>query len=289
MHKNTEIPHNSADDEARAELARREWTDPARVAQWAAEWPQHKRQAAAATSAMVDALAPEPGQRILDVATGTGDPALTLARHVARGGRVTCADLSAGMLAAARANARAEGVDNVDFVIAGGDALPFLDESFDAVSCRFGIMFILDALGALREMRRVLVPGGRAALMVWGSDQQPFWDDARGTLLRHWKVIPAVRQPLTPWRFQKQGELAALASEAGFRDVSQVRLQLPWPSGTVEGRLDYMRQQWKAEFEKMPVETARTILDEMQARFSSRLVGGELAYTVEVWLVSGVR
>lgn len=289
MHKNTETSHNLSEDEARSELARREWTDPARVAQWASEWRQHVRQSAAATSAMVGALSPRPGQRILDLATGTGDPALTLARAVSPGGRVTCADLSSGMLESARAHAHDEGLDNLDFVVAGGESLPFLAETFDAVSCRFGIMFMLDALAALREMRRVLVPGGRVALMVWGREDQPFFDDRRGTLLRHWKVIPPVRRPLAPWRFQEPDSLSSLLVEAGFGSVQAQLLELRLPSGPPEPLLEAFRKQWRDEFAKMPASIAERILAEVEARLASHTVGGEVFYTGEVWLVTGSR
>jgi ubiquinone/menaquinone biosynthesis C-methylase UbiE len=227
--------------------------------------------------------------RLLDIATGTGDPALTLAGRVAPGGRVTCTDLSPGMLVATRSNARELGLDNVDFVVAGGDALPFLDDSFDGVSCRFGIMFIPDTRAALREMQRVLVPGGRIALVAWGRDDQPFYDDTRGILLRHWKVIPPVRQPYTPFRFAAADSLAPAMREAGFDAVEQRLLKAPWPAGTAAARFDFFYEQWKGEFDKMPRETAERVQTEIRERLRSREVDGELAYTVEVWLATGVK
>ncbi len=131
---------------------------------WSREWAglvQHT------TAPLVDQLQIAPGQRVLDLASGPGEPAITIARLVGPTGHVTATDLSAGMLESAAANARAAGVTNLETHCAPADDLPFPDGSFDRVTCRFGVMYFPDVRRALIEARRVLAPGGRAGFTVW--------------------------------------------------------------------------------------------------------------------------
>lgn len=119
--------------------------------------------------AVADAAGVGPGQKVLDVACGTG----VLARHayerVQPGGSVTGVDVNPGMLAVAQ---RFEG--DVEWIQAAAEELPFNDTTFDAVVCQFGMMFFEDRVRALGEMARVLRPGGRLAIAVWASlDEAP--------------------------------------------------------------------------------------------------------------------
>lgn len=104
----------------------------------------------------------------LDVAAGTGEPGLSIAALRPRS-RVVLTDVSAGMLAAARANATARGLANVELRECGVDPLPFEDASFDTVSCRFGFMFFPDVAASVAELVRVLRSGGRLSTAVWAA------------------------------------------------------------------------------------------------------------------------
>jgi SAM-dependent methyltransferase len=104
------------------------------------------------------------GQRVLDVACGTGVLTRELARRAGTSGRVAGLDINPGMLTVARRQ-----VPGVEFREGSADALPFADQSFDLVTCQFGLMFFADRARALREMLRVLVPGGRVVAVVWDS------------------------------------------------------------------------------------------------------------------------
>jgi SAM-dependent methyltransferase len=111
---------------------------------------------------------PQPGEHVLDVACGTGRLTRLLAKSVAPTGRVVGLDLSPQMLAVAR-NVRPGGpAVHIDWCRSGVHAMPFEDDFFDVVCCAFGLMFFPES-GAVREMRRVLKPGGRLMVMVWGS------------------------------------------------------------------------------------------------------------------------
>jgi ubiquinone/menaquinone biosynthesis C-methylase UbiE len=141
-------------------------------------------------TAIVDALAIGEGNEVLDIATGTGEPGLTLAELAPRG-RVTALDASSGMLSVARDKALARSLPN--FVAIEGDAcaLPFADDSFDAISCRLGFMFFPDMQKAASEMLRVLRPGGVLATTVWAGPSHNEWITTLVSALKRHVDMPA--------------------------------------------------------------------------------------------------
>jgi ubiquinone/menaquinone biosynthesis C-methylase UbiE len=112
---------------------------------------------------LVDAAGIEPGTRVLDVASGTGNAALPAAR---KGAEVTASDLTPGLLEAGRAQAKAEGLE-LDWVEADAENLPFEDESYDVVMSAIGVMFAPHHQEAADELVRVTRPGGKIALLSW--------------------------------------------------------------------------------------------------------------------------
>jgi ubiquinone/menaquinone biosynthesis C-methylase UbiE len=113
------------------------------------------------------------GHTVLDVATGAGEPALTIAKIVGPHGRVVGVDLSPEMLGLAKERATSQGVSNVAFQVVEDEALSmFEDNSFDSVVCQNGLMFMPDPVKALKAFLRVLNPGGRTSVTVWGSPEK---------------------------------------------------------------------------------------------------------------------
>ena len=141
-------------------------------------WQRWDAQMVAATRPSSDALLAAvgiaPGMQVLDVASGAGEPALRIAALVGPRGRVTASDVNPAMLAAVEEKARREGVANIAFRQADAADLPFADASFDAITCRMGIMFFARGTAAA-ELRRVLRPGGRAGFVVGGPYEQSPW------------------------------------------------------------------------------------------------------------------
>jgi len=136
------------------EQVRAEWTDSATVAAWRKWHSKSAAQTREATEAIVQVAHVAQGLQILDLASGAGEPSLTLARAVGPPGHVTATDLGAGMLALAEENAQRAGLTNLTFQEADAHTLPFADEIFDRVTCRFGVMYFADVGLALREVRR---------------------------------------------------------------------------------------------------------------------------------------
>ncbi|MFO1069841.1 MAG: methyltransferase domain-containing protein [Geminicoccaceae bacterium] len=174
-------------------------------------------------AAMIDRLALRPDSAHLDVASGTGEPGLTIARQVPRG-RVVLTDLAPAMLAYAADRAAAKGLA-VEVRACSADALPFGDATFHSVSCRMGLMFVPDIAGALAEMRRVLRPGGRLALSVWAEPAGNPWATVGMAALAAEIVMPPP-DPTAPGLFRcaAAGAVAGAMQAAGFRDVDEIEV-----------------------------------------------------------------
>ncbi len=125
-------------------------------------------------AAMIDRLEIAEDQRHLDIASGTGEPGLTVAR-LAPGGHVFLTDLAPEMLGIATRRAAAQGITNFETIVCSADDLPFGDATIDSVSVRFGYMFFPDVVKATAEFARVLRPGGRLCSSVWGNPEANPW------------------------------------------------------------------------------------------------------------------
>ena len=160
-----------------------------------------------------------PGMRVLDLASGTGQPALTLAERVGPSGSVIATDLSPEMLAVAERRAREAGLTNIEFRTMDAEALDFPDASFDAVTCSYGLMFCPDPARAVAEIRRVLRPGGRLALAVWDEPaRNPYFSTIGKAVAPILQNPPPDPKAPGQFRLAPSGELEAVLEAGGFRD-----------------------------------------------------------------------
>ncbi len=158
---------------------------------------------------------------VLDVAAGTGEPGLTIASMM-NGGKVIITDLAEDMLAIARENASQKGIKNIETRACDVCELPFADNTFDAISCRFGFMFFPDMLLAAKEMFRVLKPGGRIATAVWNVPEKNFWVTVTMGAINRNLELPAPPQGAPGiFRCAKDSFISDLFLQAGFKNISQ--------------------------------------------------------------------
>ena len=174
------------------------------------------------TRALIERAGIHKGQTVLDVAGGAGEPSLTIAEVVGPEGSVTYTDGVAQMVEAARAEAQRRGITNVQFRQTAAESLPFAESSFDVVVSRLGVMLFRDPDTAVREMLRVLKPGGTLAFAVWGkSEINPFCHLVTRVMEEHVKSPVADPDAPNAFRFAEPGKLTRVMTEAGAIDVEE--------------------------------------------------------------------
>jgi ubiquinone/menaquinone biosynthesis C-methylase UbiE len=184
-----------------------------------------------AKEVLLTAVGITPGMQVLDVATGTGSPALEIVPLVGPQGHVTATDVNPGMVAFAEAKAKRAGLPNISFQVADAADLPFADGQFDAITCSMGVMFFARDR-ALPELHRVLRPGGRIGFTLWGPyEHNPWLTSIRQPVLRRLRQQPdtAVYAMYESFfHYAKPGTLSADLRNAAFRDVQETVLHLTW-------------------------------------------------------------
>lgn len=233
------------------ERVRADWA--ARGRHWDRRADEIAEQAARLNAPLIEDAAIAPGQRVCDIATGAGEPALDMAALVGADGRVFATDLAPEMMLGARRRAAARGLRNVEFRTADMRALPDADGAFDRVVCRFGLMFCPVPVAAVAEARRVLKPGGRAAWLVWGPRDDTtmfavFAEAAEAALgpLDSLEAIDFVR----PFALGAPGALRAALEAGGLAEVEEraVRFSPRVFSPRVPGDAPFWRPQFDMAF-----------------------------------------
>lgn len=213
------------------------------------------RQLEPAQALSLEIAALQPGERVLDVACGTGLVSLPAARAVSPSGTVVGTDISAVMVEMASTRAGAAGLGNARFERADAEALGLEDGSFDVVFCALGLMYVPDPIRAMEEMFRVLRPGGRVIVAVWGARVNCGWAGIFPI------VDDRVSTEVCPMFFHLgTGEtLASTAAAAGFADLESVRIAT---------RLEYESKEsaLRAAFAGGPVAMAYSRFDEPTRR-----------------------
>jgi enediyne biosynthesis protein CalE5 len=204
-------------------------------AMWAAVatgWDEHAdfvdRRSRALTDKLLDLADPRPGERVLELACGPGGLGLAAAERVGEGGAAVLSDVASEMTAIAARRAADLGLDNVTTAVLDIEHIDQPDASYDVVLCREGLMFALDPGQAAREIRRVLRPGGRVALAVWGPRERNPW---LGTVLDSVSAQTGAPVPPPgipgPFALEDAAKLSALLEDAGLRDVTVSEVSVP--------------------------------------------------------------
>jgi SAM-dependent methyltransferase len=245
------------------------------------------------TDALVEYARPVWGMKVLDLASGTGEPAISIASRVGEHGHVIALDLSADLLEIARQRARARGLGNFSTQQADAHSLPFPDNRFDLATSRFGVMFFGDPVMALKELRRVLRPGARACFLAWGPFEQPYWQSMMGVVHRH--VGGPLLQPgaTNPFCYAQPGSLSEVLRSAGFNAVEEETKTLPWtwpgPVEEVWEQAQAVTVPFRPMLERVPAEKWPEIHAEVHAAVGKYSDGEKVAFGASVVLASGTK
>jgi SAM-dependent methyltransferase len=180
------------------------------------------------TRQMLDLACIQPGWRILDVAAGAGEPAVSAAERVGPGGYVLATDIAEGIVELALQVARERGLKQIETRAMDGEKLDLPDASFDAVLCRLGLMYMPHPVTALREWRRALRPGGRVAVVVFSTPDRNIWGDMPASIIRRRAELPhpVPGQP-GPFSLGAPGVLEGVFRQAGFADPEVRAVTVP--------------------------------------------------------------
>jgi len=182
---------------------------------------------------LVEAAGIKPGDRVLDVATGYGEPALTAAKVVGPEGKVVATDLSSAMLSFGHERAAAAGVENIEFVEADASSLDYPAASFDAAVSRWGIIFEPEGEAAAARVRGFLKPGAKMAISSWGSpDRVPMIATPMMTAMQRLGVPPPPPGTPGPLSRPTHEAIAGLLEGGGFSDVEveELNVDFEWES-----------------------------------------------------------
>lgn len=245
------------------------------------------------TAKLLESAGVSAGMSVLDLACGTGEPAIPAAKRIGAAGRVLAVDFVEDMLVFAREKAVKHGLKNVEFRRQDGETLDAPASSFDAVTMRFGLMFMPEPAKCLERAYAALKPGGRLALSTWAApDKNPWAAVALGVLKRHLEV-PAP-PPGAPGLFAlaDPGRLRALLTEARLRDaaVEPVPVSLRFASGK-----DYfefiieLAGPLAALYTKLPEGAKPKVAAEIAAEAEKSRIDGRVTLGGVAWVAGAVK
>jgi len=226
---------------------------------------------------MLDLLGLGPGMRVLDLATGRGEPALRAARRVGPGGFVLGVDVSEGMLALAREKAAREGVVNLQLRVANAESLDGVPLAhFHAVTVRWGLMYLASPVAALVAARRALLPGGQLVAALWAEPERvPYYTLPR-QLLQRYRPLPAVdAEAPGPFRYADVARVESDFRQAGFRLAHVEEMDVPvMESESPEGVVAWAQDLGLTRLlDGLPEEVQRAWEEEFAAELERRRTG----------------
>ncbi len=259
-------------------------------------WKKHQanieQMFAPLTSALIAAAQISQGQSVLDIGGGTGHPSLDIVPIVGGAGLVTYTDPAEGMVQTAREEAQRRGFDNIQFHQAAAADLPFPDDLFDVAVGRLSVMFFPDEVAGLREIVRVVKPGGRVSFLVWSSSEvNPFFSSVTGVLDRFVPAEPEDEDAPGAFRFAIPGKLAKLLSDAGvtsieeqplpFRIAAPITLEQFW-----ELRSE-MSDTLRAKLATLAANEKAAVKNDVEEAVAGYFESGEMSFPAHALIVSG--
>ncbi len=261
-------------------------------------WERHRETVremfAPVTEALIEDGRIAKGHTVLDVAMGPGEPALSLAAFVGLTGKVVGTDFVAGMVEAARREGERRGLQNASFETASAEKLPFAENLFDATVSRFGVMFFPSPVAGVREMLRVVRPGGRVALAAWCSaERNPFHSVFANIVERYVPAPPPEPGVPDAFRFATQGELLKVFVEAGAKNTSERLLKFPIAARVRPEEYWKIRSELSEKLRTKLAQLSEKKLEELQGEVLQAIrpysSGKGVSFPAEVWIVSGAK
>jgi enediyne biosynthesis protein CalE5 len=211
-------------DPTRFKAAQRaDWSDAA--VGWRRWWKTIEDGLGPVSDRLVDLAQLKRGDKVLDIATGIGEPAVTAARRVGRAGHVVAIDIAPGAIEIGRERASELRLDNIEFREADAEQVELPDESFDAVLSRFGLMLFPNLDAVLHRICRTLIDGGRLAAAVWGRpERSPFAALPAQTLMRQLNLPPPAPGTPSPFSLADTDLLERRLRDAGFAGARSERM-----------------------------------------------------------------
>ncbi|HTK81158.1 MAG TPA: methyltransferase domain-containing protein [Bacteroidota bacterium] len=246
------------------------------------------------TKALLSDAGIRPGDLVLDVATGAGDPALSVADEVGPTGKVIGIDPAPRMIEGARRAATQLDLNNTQFEIAGADALPFPTETFDAEVSRFGVMFFPSPVDGVREMLRVLKPGKKLSFAVWHFvENNPFHHALARIVDSYIAPIPVLPDAPDAFRFASPGKLRSVLAEAGAIEPVERVLRFPIDAPLSVEDFWAMRMEWseklREKLAQLPAEQLRELKNQGIRAFTEYHNGHGMSFPAEVLIVTGTK
>jgi len=237
---------------------------------------------------LIDFAGIQAGTQVLDLASGAGEPALSIAQHIGEDGQVIATDLVEEMLMGTQRRAVEMGLKNLSCQAADMEGLPFEPQQFNHVTCRFGIMFCQQQQQALAETLRVLKPQGTATFMVWGElDENTIFHVIRAALDR---VLPADENDheLLPFALAEEQKLLTMMQDAGFNQCKEETL-------TFSPSVPVGRNFWQAQLEMSFAVRYAFATPEQREQIEEEIIAGLATYqhddqyrlTLTIRLISG--
>jgi ubiquinone/menaquinone biosynthesis C-methylase UbiE len=259
-------------------------------------WEKHREiirgMFAPITRALIEDAGITTGRVVLDVATGPGEPALSVAELVGPEGKVSGIDAAPEMVDAARREANRRGFRNASFEAAPADALPFPPNTFDAVVSRFGVMFFPSPIDSIREMLRVLKPKGRISIAVWHfAERNPFHYTLSQVVDRYVESPPPAPDSLEPFRFAAPEKLLAILSNAGAAGTSErlLRFSIRAPISVEDfwALRSEMSDKLRTKLATLSKEQLGKLKREVLEALRAYSADGVMSFPAEVLIVSG--
>jgi ubiquinone/menaquinone biosynthesis C-methylase UbiE len=244
------------------------------------------------TSALIQAAHIQPGETVLDVGGGSGQPSLTIARLVGNEGSVIYTDPASGMVSTARDEAQRRQLTNIQFHQAAAEHLPLPDDHCDVAVGRLAVMFFPNVPAGLREILRVVRPGGHVAFLVWSAKKvNPFFSSVTDVLDQFVPPEPEDEDAPGAFRFARQRKLATLLREAGASSVREqplsFRIEAPI---TLEGFWELrseMSDTLRAKLATLAPDEIAKVRNAVEKAVAEYFESGEMNFPAQARVVSG--